>query len=256
MSRTGDQVAAEKQSTGDGRSASRAPLIASLAIVAALVAAWFLFPGFQEQLRQAWEVLRSGDRQRISDWVGQFGLWGPAMLVLAMTAQMFLIVIPSVVLMAVAVLAYGPVKGTLLAILAVLVASTVGYLVGRVIGAGRVERMIGEDKYEKMRGYIERYGLWSLVVFRLSPFLSNDAISFVGGLLHMRYLRFMLATTAGIAPLAIAIGAGGHSTAAMETAFAWVSAVGLALLVGFILYDRKYRGMESGPGEDANRVEP
>ncbi len=255
MTRTGDEIAAERHSTGHSQSASRAPLIASLAIVAALIVAWFLFPGFQDQLGQAWEVLRSGDRQRISDWVGQFGLWGPAMLVLAMTAQMFLIVIPSVVLMVVSVVAYGPIKGALLAIVAVLVASTVGYMVGRGIGAERVERLLGEDKSEKMRGYIERYGLWSVVVFRLSPFLSNDAISFVGGLLHMSYFKFIFATALGIAPLAIAIGVAGRSTESMETAFGWISAVSLALLVGFILFDRKRRGHESEAGNNGRGVE-
>jgi len=45
------------------------------------------------------------------------------------------------------------------------------------------------------------YGFWAIIVTRVNPFLSNDAISFVGGLLRMGYWKFIAAALVGIAPL-------------------------------------------------------
>lgn len=217
------------------------PIMLSVGIFAAGVVAYFAHPPLQHGVDEAWQVLRSGDRGAISGWVQQYGVWGPVVIVVAMTVQMFLIVIPSAVLMAVAVVAYGAGWGTLLAIGAVLVASTVGYLVGWGLGAQRMQRWLGQRTVARTEGYIERYGGWTVFVFRLSPFLSNDAISFVAGLLGMRFWKFLVATLAGITPLAIAIGVVGRHTEQMTTAFGWISGVSLVLLAGFVWYDRRQR---------------
>ncbi len=38
---------------------------------------------------------------------------------------------------------------------------------------------------------MDDYGFWAIIVTRINPFLSNDAISFVGGLLRMGYWKFI-----------------------------------------------------------------
>src|SRR6056297_1154013 len=110
---------------------SKAPLIVSGVIVAALVAAYFFIPGVREFFTEAWDVLTSNDEERITEWVSDFGWMGPTMLILAMVAQMFLIVIPSVALMVVSILAYGPIFGSLIIFAAIFTASSVGYFIGR-----------------------------------------------------------------------------------------------------------------------------
>lgn len=96
------------------------PLIISLCILALLLGCYFLWPAFQQFLNHAYQVLTSDDKQRITQWVSQFGAWGPLLIILAMIAQMFLFVIPSVLVMVVTILAYGPVWGTVLTIAGVL----------------------------------------------------------------------------------------------------------------------------------------
>jgi uncharacterized membrane protein YdjX (TVP38/TMEM64 family) len=124
---------------------------------------------------------------------------------------------------------------------AVFAASSVGYLIGRYLGQGFVEKIIGRKSEEKVTEFLNDYGFWAVIITRLNPFLSNDAISFVGGMLRMGYWKFIGATLLGIAPLTIFIAILGKSTDSLKTGLLWGS---LASLVAFGLYvwwDKKKR---------------
>ena len=86
---------------------SKAPLYISIAIIVGAIAAYFLVPSVNQFFTEAWNVLTSDDEQKVKDWVGQFGFGGPLVIIAAMTLQMFLLVIPTPLLMIVSVLAYG-----------------------------------------------------------------------------------------------------------------------------------------------------
>ncbi|PKD16058.1 hypothetical protein APR41_09680 [Salegentibacter salinarum] len=220
---------------------SKAPLIVSGIIIAALIAAYFFIPGVQEFFTNAWEVLTSNDEERITEWVSEFGWMGPTMLILAMVAQMFLIVIPSVALMVVSILAYGPFFGSLIIFAAIFSASSVGYFIGRYFGPVIVQKLIGPKNENKIEDFIDDYGFWAVIVTRINPFLSNDAISFVGGILKMGYWRFIGATLVGIAPLTIFIAIIGKSTDGLKTGLLWGSIVSLFIFILYVWWDKKKR---------------
>ena len=222
-------------------SKSKAPLYISLALVASIVASYFLIPSVQEFLDKAWAVLTSGDEKRITQWVDGFGWFGPVVLILAMIIQMFLIVIPSVALMVVSIIAYGPIWGSLIVFAAVFSASTIGYIIGRYFGPVIVERLIGEKNEQKIADFIDDYGFWAVIVTRVNPFLSNDAISFVGGILKMTYWKFLGATLVGIAPLTIFIAILGRSTDQLKSGLLWGSLVSLVLFGAYVFWDKKKR---------------
>ncbi|MAG87834.1 MAG: hypothetical protein CMB97_10805 [Flavobacteriaceae bacterium] len=222
-------------------SKSKAPLYISLALVASIVACYFLIPSVQEFLDKAWAVLTSGDEKRITQWVDGFGWFGPVVLILAMIIQMFLIVIPSVALMVVSIIAYGPIWGSLIVFAAVFSASTIGYIIGRYFGPVIVERLIGEKNEQKIADFIDDYGFWAVIVTRVNPFLSNDAISFVGGILKMTYWKFIGATLVGIAPLTIFIAILGRSTDQLKSGLLWGSLVSLVLFGAYVFWDKKKR---------------
>ncbi len=221
---------------------SKAPLIISIGIVALGVLAYFLIPEVQVFFREAWTVLSSGDEARIETWVSEFGWAGPLVVVLAMVLQMFLIVVPSVALMTVSILAYGPVWGSLIVLVAVAAASSVGYALGYYFGSYLVDKIIGDTSKEKITGFLDKYGFWAIFVTRLNPFLSNDAISFVGGMLHMGYWRFIGATLLGIIPLTIFIAILGESNELLKNGLLWGSVVSLLVFVGYVVWKKKRGG--------------
>lgn len=220
---------------------SKAPLYISLGIIAALVVAYFFVPQVQDFLNEGWSVLSSGDEQRTRNWVSQFGWFGPLVIIITMVLQMFLIVIPTPLLMVVTILAYGPWIGAAILFVAVFVASSIGYFIGRYFGPVIVEKLIGHKTEKKITNFIEDYGFWTVIVVRLSPFLSNDAISFVGGILKMGYWKFIGATMIGISPLIIFIAYLGGDYDRLKTGLIWTSIISLVLFIAFVWWDKKVR---------------
>ena len=210
--------------------------IISVLLVASLVISYFTVDAYKEFIDKAYNILTSGDKQRISEWVNQFGFWGPLLIVAIMIAQMFLLVIPSPLLMVVSVLAYGPWWGSLISYVSVFVASTVGYWIGHAAGASIIDNLLGKSKREKTAGYVKDYGVWAVILARLSPFLSNDAISFIGGLIRMGYFKFMLATTIGIVPLIGLIAYLGEDMDKLKNSLYWISGIGFVVFAIYILY--------------------
>ena len=218
---------------------SRKPLYISIAVIASVVLGYFLFPDVRLWLDRAWLVLTSGDAQKTREWVAGFGWFGPLMIVIVMVAQMFLIIVPSWLLMIVAILAYGPIYGSAIIFAGIFAASTVGYFIGKILGPDTTARLIGGKSQQKVTGFLDRYGVWAIVITRINPLLSNDAISFMAGLLRMRYRTFILSTLLGIAPLVIVIAILGQLTDGLRTGLIWLSVVSLAGFVLFIWWDKK-----------------
>lgn len=207
--------------------------IVSGAVILGLVLSYFFIPGVNEFMSNAYDVLTSDDKQRIKEWVSGFGFWGPLVIIAAMVIQMFLIVVPSPLLMVVSTLAYGPWWGSLISYAAVTIAATIAYYIGYHASNAFIDRLIGQKSAKKVNYYIQKYGVWAVVLFRVSPFLSNDGISFVAGLGEMRYTKFILATTAGIIPLIAMIAFLGEDTDRLKNGMLWVSG---ATVVAFAIY--------------------
>ncbi len=225
---------------------SHAPVYVSLGLLLLVVGLYWIWPAYREFVNEGMTALTSDDNDQIKAWVSQFGFWGPLIIIAAMVAQMFLLVLPSWGLMIVAVLAYGPVLGSVISILAVLAASTVGYIIGRFLSESALERFLGAKTLEKVEDQVCAYGFWFVVIVRLAPFLSNDAISLIAGLVRMGYMRFMIATFVGIAPLAAAIGYFGRDTSSLKSGLIWISAIALVGLALKVIWDKKH-GKEKSP---------
>ncbi len=224
---------------------SQLPLAFGLVIITMALSFYFFDTNFHQFINESYEILTSGDKERVKSWVEKIGFWGPLAIMAGMTVQMFLVVIPSVLLMVVSILAYGPIWGILLVLAAIAVASTIGYFIGKLLSPMIVEKMVGKEKKETLTFYVENYGFWVVGITRLSPAFSNDAISFVAGLLKMSYRKFMAATLAGTLPLAALLAYFGEKNERLETGLIVVSAISLLSVIGYIYFDRKKRGSSS-----------
>lgn len=223
---------------------SKWPLIISGIILGAAVLSFFVIPEVNNFLTEAYQVLTSEDEERISLWVDNLGFWGPMFIILAMSLQMFFLVIPSPLLIIISVLAFGPVWGSLLAIIAVAVASTIGFFIGKYVGEMFIIQLIGAKKEKKLSFYVNRYGTWAVFITRITPLLSNDAISFVSGILKMNYWKFIGATLAGITPLVLLIAWFGESNDRLRNGLIWISVISIVILAVYIIIDRKKNKVE------------
>lgn len=210
----------------------------TLLVISGLILSYIFIPEITSFSDEAWEVLSSNDSKQIKSWIEGFGWLGSFILIIAMVIQMFLIIVPSFILMLVSVLAYGPVLGSIVNLVGIYFASTIGYFIGRYLSTNFVMQLLGETTEQKIEKFIKDYGFWAVVITRFNPFLSNDAISFVGGILRMHYWRFIGATFIGIIPLTVLIAIVKENTDDLKQTLLWVSLISLLIFVISILWKK------------------
>ncbi|MFD2516738.1 TVP38/TMEM64 family protein [Salinimicrobium flavum] len=206
-------------------------------LILGLVALYFYDPRFREGAIEAWRVLLSEDREIIGNYVDQFGIWGPVPIILFVVLQMFLIVFPSWLPIIVSVLAYGFWWGILINLIGVGVASTIGYHIGKKLKGV----FLGKKKFEKMDFRVSNYAFGTIILFRISPFFSNDAISFIAGIFKMSFKKFILATYTGMILLSIAVAYFSKDLDRLENGLYWVGGLGAVLYIFYIYMDYKKR---------------
>lgn len=208
-------------------------------LVLGLILSYFFYAPFGDFIDETWQVLMSNDERRIQAYFKDFGFWGPLAIVGLLILQIFLVVFPSWLPMIVAVLAYGFIGGVAISVVGVALSSSLGYLIGKLLGEDNLEKVLGKKKNKKVNKMVEEYGFWAVALFRVSPFLSNDAISIIAGMLTMGYRKFIFATLTGIVPLALAIGYFAEDTETLKTGLYWIGGAGLLLYGVYIYIDRK-----------------
>jgi len=212
-----------------------------VATIALLVGLYYGWPPFADFVDKALRLVRAEDRQQLSDWIKSYGAWGPAVIIGLMLGQTIVPVLPSLIPMVMAVVIYGAWWGGLLAWGGLMLAAVLGYLIGRLLGPVTVDRFVGHRTREKIDAAVERYGVWTIIAARVSPVLSTDAVSITVGLVGMRFLRFLLATAAGILPLLAAIAWLGEDFDRLGTGLIWISVASLGVLAAYVIWDRHRR---------------
>lgn len=240
------------KATVQQKETSKLPLIISFCVVAVLVACYFLFPSFKTDVNEGFEVLTSGEQDRIRDWVSQFGAWGPIVIIVALVVQMFMFIIPNILLIIISILSYGPVWGALLAWFGIFLASTVGYFIGNKLSPVVVHRLVSSKTQRKLKAFIRNYGMKAIIVLRLSTF-SNDGLSLVAGLLNMRYKRYITATMIGITPTITLFAIFGRS-GRIEKGLLWVGVILVVSLVIYIIIDMKRKKKKGVADKAGNRL--
>ena len=213
------------------------PFIISFSLLAIVVACYFLITPFRAFVNEGFDVLTSNDQARIQQWVSQFRLAGPIVLILAMVVQMFLFVVPNVFIMIVAIVSYGPFWGAVISFLGVFASSSVGYMIGKYLGPVTVNKLMSEKAQKKTTEFVKNYGIPAIAITRISS-LSNDSLSIVAGLLKMSYKKYILATIGGISPLIILLAIYGGNGKILK-ALIWIAAASLVILIIYIIIDKR-----------------
>ena len=213
------------------------PFLISFSFLAIAIACYFLIGPFQDFINEAFDVLTSDDEARIQQWVSQFRLAGPVVLVLIMVIQMFLFVVPNVFIMIVAIVSYGPIWGAVISFIGVFCSSTLGYVIGRYLGPVTVDKLLSKKAQIKAAEFVKNYGTPAIAITRISS-ISNDSLSIVAGLLKMRYRNYILATLSGISPLIILLAIYGRNGKILK-GLIWVAAASLIILAVYIFIDKK-----------------
>lgn len=176
----------------------------TLFLLALLGLLYLLSGAFREEVDRAAGVLASGDISAVRDYILSFGAWAPVISTLLMILQALLAFLPSFLIAFANGLAFGFFWGTILSVASAALAAGICFGIARALGRTPVEAVVGKDNLGSADRWFARYGAYAILVARLIPVLSFDAVSYAAGLTRMSFWKFLAATTAGMLPATVA----------------------------------------------------
>ena len=149
----------------------------------------------------------------VEQWLG-FAARSPFALLIAVAAfaSLAFLGVPQVVLIAAAVVAFGPVLGFAYSWVGTMVSASVGFWLGRMTGA-RLLRKAGGGKLQAFIDMIGRNGFMASLMVRLAPSAPFVVVNMAAGLTPMGFGAFILGTGIGIVPKILLTAMAGQSVA-------------------------------------------
>ena len=139
-------------------------------------------------------------RARLEALVRGAGSWGPLILLGLQIAQILLAPIPGVFMPILAGVLYGPVVGSLIASVGMLLGSLAAYAIGSRAGVPLLTRWLGAETVARARALVGGKRWLALIPLFLLPFTPADAICFISGMIGIQPSRFFLAVLVGRLP--------------------------------------------------------
>ncbi len=87
-----------------------------------------------------------------------------------------------------------------MSLLSATLAAALSFWISRLLGRGPVEALVGGRSLGSADRWFLRWGAYAVLIARLVPIVSFDAVSYAAGLTRMRFWWFMAATAVGMAP--------------------------------------------------------
>lgn len=119
-------------------------------------------------------------------------------LFVVMILQSVISPIPAEALLFVAAGTFGWLQAFVIGLAGMMVGAAINYLISLKAGRPVVERLADADTISKLQVYVDKYGTPSILLLRLIPVISFDAISYLAGLAKIRFVYFMVLTFIGL----------------------------------------------------------
>ena len=172
----------------------------TVALLAALFFTYLVSDVFRREVNRAVGVMGSGDTGALRDYILSYGAWAPVVSASLMVLQALAAFVPSFLLGLANGLAFGAFWGGMLSLVSAALAASISFGIARALGRAPIEALVGRESLGRADGWFERHGAYAVLVARLIPVVSFDAISYAAGLTKMGFWRFLGATTVGMAP--------------------------------------------------------
>jgi uncharacterized membrane protein YdjX (TVP38/TMEM64 family) len=159
------------------------------------------------------------DQAQIHDWVSAAGAAAP-LAYLAVYTVGALALMPRPLLSAAAGLLFGPILGTVLAVLGATAAALFGFLFARSVGRGLAVGRLRRGKLARLDALLERRGWLAVLQLRLLPVVPFAVVNYGLGLTSVRTVHFVAGTIAGSLPAtALVVAAGSWLISPTSPAF-------------------------------------
>ncbi len=154
-----------------------------------VMAIFFLAVGYALLRTGFLEIAR--DKEALEAYLERAGGWMGFVFTLLQFLQVVILPIPSTVTVAAGAALFGPLKGSLLSLLGIVIGSLVAFLVGRYAGQRVVSWLVGKETLEKWLAKIKGKDKLLLTAMFLLPVFPDDVLCFVAGISSMSVWYFL-----------------------------------------------------------------
>jgi len=165
---------------------------------------------------------------------GRGTVWAPLVAIFAFVA-LGLTGFPQFVMIAAAVLLFGPYYGFAYAWAGTLLSANVGFALGHFFGAD-ILRRFGGDRANAVSAMVGRRGIAASALVRVVPSAPFIVVNMAAGVSHISLVQFNLGTGVGIIPkMAFIAFIGGSLMALTQGANLWIILAVIVVLAGWII---------------------
>lgn len=174
-----------------------------LLIAAVLLIIYMSVPSVNKFFTHAAAVLGSANVDAVIEYIRSFGGYAMAFSFFLMVFSSLIAPLPAFMITLSNAAIFGWWQGALLSWSSAMVGSALCFFVARGLGRDVVEKFAGKGALASVESYFEKYGTKTILVCRLLPFVSFDAVSYFAGLTPLKFIPFFLATGIGQTPATI-----------------------------------------------------
>lgn len=228
-----------------------------LAVLAILCLVYFLVPSVNAYVNRVASVLGSANVDTVVAFIRSYGAYAMVFSFALMVFQSVLAPLPAFLITFANAAIFGWWQGAILSWTSSMAGAALCFYLARALGRDTVEKYAGKGALASVEGYFEKYGSRTILVCRLLPFVSFDAISYFAGLTPIKFWPFFIATGVGQLPATIIYSyVGGMLTGGVKyfvTALLCIFSLGILVMIVRRIYmerqEKKKQAMEAAQPE-------
>ena len=206
-----------------------------LLVLILLCLTYFFVPAVKSYVNEISSVLGSANVDAVVEFIRSYGPYAMIVSFLLMVFQSVLAPLPAFLITFANAAIFGWWQGAILSWTSAMAGAVGCFYIARALGRDAGEKYAGRGALASVEGYFEKYGSRTILICRLLPFVSFDAVSYFAGLTPIKFLPFLVATGIGQLPATVVYSyVGGMLTGGVKyfvTALLCIFALSIAVMI-------------------------
>ncbi len=241
VNETVNETVSEKKKTSKGTWIGRG-IIAALLLIFILL--YFMNPSVHNGINNIVECFKSGDFDRMYEFIDKYGKWAMLVSGLLMIFQSIAAPLPAFFITLTNANLFGWWQGCILSWVSSMMGAALCFYIARILGRDVVERICTKGALLSIEEFFAKYGKRCILIARLLPFISFDIVSYAAGLTAMDFWGFFIATGIGQLPACIVYSyVGGMLTGGARKMFIGLMCL-FALAIGVVIARQAFASAE------------
>nr|AGS53097.1 alkaline phosphatase like protein [uncultured bacterium contig00036] len=177
--------------------------ICTAVVILVLTGMYFFVPSFNNKFNEIVKLFASGDIDVIKEYILSYGVYAVIVSFLLMMFQSVIAPLPAFLITFSNAGIFGWWQGAILSWSSAMAGAALCFYISRIFGRDVAEKFATKTGLKEVDVFFDKYGVHSILVARLLPFVSFDIVSYAAGLTSMRFRAFFIATGIGQLPATI-----------------------------------------------------